>query len=205
MSSIQSRVRYLHLIHALSIVQTLCTLTTAVSLLYSTDNAYPMALLFAMATYPFSTAVIAYRMLPVSRRADPSHSLSRVGAYYDQLLCRIIVGVTYVYIWFIATSMSEVLRTMRTSCASSTFFTQPAECAALGMQVFINCVVTIVACIAAYTVRRRAIEVHGTEIVLAPPFNPPFFSFWSQEQKPVPAWKAAHVADLAGDAEKPLI
>ncbi|KAJ6454199.1 hypothetical protein C8R45DRAFT_1222951 [Mycena sanguinolenta] len=210
MSSSRFRVRYLHLIYALSIVQALCTVATAVSLLSGNRSVHPLhwqlvALFFAMATYPFSTALIAYRMLPVSRRADPNRSLSRVGAYYDALLCRIIVGVTFVYMWFIATSRSEILRTMRSSCVSSTFFAQPAECAALGMQVLIACIVTILACVAAHAVRRRAIELHGKEMVLAPPSTPPFFSFRSQEPKPIPAWKAAHVAELVGDAEKPLI
>ncbi|KAJ7259140.1 hypothetical protein B0H12DRAFT_427900 [Mycena haematopus] len=145
--------------------------------------------------------------LPVSRRADPKHPFSRVGAHYDALICRVIVGVTYITIGFSSTSLSKVLHTMCTSCASSKFFAKPAECVPLGMLILISCMVPIAAYSAAHALRCRAIEFYGTEMVTAPQSTPVFPYFGTRNGKLIPAWRVPHVADLAGDAssEKSLI
>ncbi|KAJ7815305.1 hypothetical protein B0H14DRAFT_2713723 [Mycena olivaceomarginata] len=180
-------------VYTLSIVQLACNVATLI--LFSPEgdgDVLAVALLCGLILFSFFTAVTMHRMLSFARSSGSDNSLSRVGGQYYVLLAQIPMWMVYILLWFSVTSSPSVLSISRTSCATARFL-KHIECIPLGIEIVLAGIIPIASYFAARALRRRAVELHGTEMVAESVFG----------RKYIPAWMAPHVADLGGDVRLP--
>ncbi|KAJ7893298.1 hypothetical protein B0H14DRAFT_2684617 [Mycena olivaceomarginata] len=182
------------LVYALCLLQIVSGVATLA--LYGADgNVASKIIQVAPTFYAFLTAWMMHLMLSYARRADPSDYRPRVEGQYRLLICTVGVWMYCILVSFWILPQSTRLSTALVSCPPTDF---PAnlKCVPLATDIILPFSILGAAYSALRALRRRAVELHGTEMVTIPVGC----SLWvPPPQNLVAAWMLPHVADLTRD------
>ncbi|KAJ7020078.1 hypothetical protein C8F04DRAFT_1197041 [Mycena alexandri] len=159
--------------------------------IYGRDNASDVRI--RLSGLPPTNNHSSAKRLPYTLKVDPTNRFSRVDTHHTSL----IVVIIFCGGCLMAINNSFQVSKAFTSCASTPLSFMELECIPLGMHVALPLGILVTVCPAYRALRRRATTLYGSELVPAPQFG----SSAPTEARFIPAWKAAHVADVVREAD----